>query len=404
MTYRYQAYTADKKLVDGTIEAATETLAEESLYLAGYKYVISLKATRPRITIASVLPTLFGVKPQDVIEFSRQLATFVESGVSLYSALELVGEQITKPALRTVVSAIAQELQGGSSFSQAVSHYPSAFSYSYYQIIRASEQVGNLESGLRQIADYMEKQIKIGSNIKRAMTYPAIVTVMALGISVLLVTVVLPPILGLFTSLGATLPWTTRLVIALVNFITIYKLHLLIGIIVLIAAALFYFRLPTGKLTRDKLMLKMPLIGKINVQRIMGHFCRTASMMLKAGLQLPEILEVTIHAVSSNQVVTQALTEVKEKLMEGKGLSRPMSENGLFPSTMVKMVAMGEQTGNIDTALTTLANYYEERANQSVQSLIAMIEPVLTIVMGLAVAFILVSILLPMYSVLNSLR
>ena len=128
MTYRYQVYTSDRKLVDGTIEAATEGMAEEALYLAGYKYVISLKSTRPRITIDSVLPSLFGVKPQDVIDFSRQLATFVASGVSLYMALELVAEQLTKPALKKIVSAVAQELQGGSSFSQAVSKYPAAFS------------------------------------------------------------------------------------------------------------------------------------------------------------------------------------------------------------------------------------------------------------------------------------
>jgi type IV pilus assembly protein PilC len=136
----------------------------------------------------------------------------------------------------------------------------------------------------------------------------------------------------------------------------------------------------------------------------MGHFCRTASMMLKAGLQLPEILEVTIHAVSTNQVVNQALTEVREKLMEGQGLSHPMAENKLFPPTMVKMIAMGEQTGNIDTALTTLATYYEEKANQSIQALIATIEPVLTVLMGLGVAFIMVAILLPMYSVLRSIH
>ena len=404
MTYRYQAYTLDKKLVDGTIEAASEAMAEEALYLAGYKYVISLKAARPRITIDSVLPTFFGVKPQDVIDFSRQLATFVGSGVSLYMALELVGDQITKPAFKRIITAVAQELQGGSSFSQAISHYPAAFSYSYYQIIKASEQAGDLESGLRQIADYMEKQLKIGSNIRRAMAYPAIVIVMAIGVSVLMVTIVLPPILGLFKSVGANLPWTTKIVIAVVDFISAYKLPLLIGIVALVAAIYFYFRTAAGKRTMDKMMLRMPLIGKINVQRIMGHFCRTASMMSKSGLQLPEILEVTIHAVSSNQVVSQALTEVREKLMEGKGLSRPMSENSLFPSTMVKMITMGEQTGNIDMALTTLANYYEEKSNQSIQALIAMIEPVLTVLMGLAVAFIMVAILLPMYSVLRSIH
>ncbi|MBN1643729.1 MAG: type II secretion system F family protein [Dehalococcoidales bacterium] len=404
MTYRYQAYTASKKLVDGTIEAANETLAEEALYQAGYKYIISLKAARPRATVAALIPTLFGVKTQDVIEFSRQLATFVESGVSLHMALQLVEEQVSKQALKAIVSGLARKLQEGSSLSQALSHYPEAFPYSYYQIVRASEQAGDLEGGLRQMAEYMERQMKMNQNIRRAMAYPAIVTVMAIGVFILMMTLVLPPILGLFSSLGASLPWTTKLIIAIVGFFTDYKLQIFIAIVVIIAAIVIYLRFPSGKLMMDKLKLHLPFIGKIVVQRTMGHFCRTTSMMLRSGLQLPTIMDIMIQTVSTNQIVSRALTEVRDKLVEGQGMSRPMSENPLFPKTMVRMIAMGEQTGNIDTALSTMAVFYEERANQNVQSLISMIEPTLTIVMGLCVAFILVSILMPMYSVLNSLR
>jgi len=278
------------------------------------------------------------------------------------------------------------------------------FSNSYCQVIRASEQAGDLEGGLRQIADYMEKQMKILSSIRHATAYPAVVTVMAVGIFILMVTLVLPPILRLFTSLGANLPWTTKLVISFVGFFSTYKLELLIGVIALISAFAVYSRLPSGKLALDQLKLRLPLIGNIIVQRNMGHFCRTASMMLKAGLQLPEIMDVAMQTVSTNRIVNQALSEVRDKLVEGQGLARPMSENALFPATMVKMIAMGEQTGNIDTALTTLANFFEERASQRIQALISMIEPTLTIILGLGVAFILISILMPMYTVLSSLR
>jgi len=404
MTYRYRAYTNDRRLVSGNIEALNETMAEQSLYQAGIKYIVSLRAEKSRPTLASLIPSLFGVKSQDIVEFSRQLASFIESGIALHAALQLVEEQTTKRALKDVIAVIGKEIRNGSSFSQAVRRFPEQFPYNYYQIIKASEHAGNLESGLRQIADYMEKQIKIRAGIRRALAYPAVVTVMAIGIFVLMITMVLPPILSLFSSLGADLPWTTRLMMGMVNFFADYLWQIAVVVVLIVFGIFIYTRLPAGKLALDKMALKLPVLSRIIIQRTMAHFCRTTNMMLRSGMQLPEIIDVATQTASSNRVIIKALSDLRLKLVEGQGLSRPMSENPLFPPTMVKMLAMGEQTGTIDEATLTLANFYEERANQSVQSLISTIEPTITIIMGLGVAFILVAILMPMYTVLSSLR
>lgn len=401
MAYRYSAYTHDKKTVQGIIDATSESAAEEALYRAGYYLVVTLKEVRHTAGLARLLPTFYGVKSQDVIDFSRQLATLVGSGISLLTALRLLQRQAAKAALKEVIARLIAELQGGSTFSQALGKYPSVFSHTYRQMIEASEQTGRLDSGLRQITEYLEKRLAIRRKTSRAMAYPALVLVVASGVFALLITVALPPLVALFTSLGAELPWTTKAVIALADLLTKYKLHLLGGALGLITLISIYLRLPAGKLTVDRLLLSMPVIGDINVQRNMGYFCRTTSMLLKAGLRLPEIIDIASQTMG-NRVIRQALSKVREKLVQGQGMSQPMAEISLFPGLMVEMVVVGENTGTMDSTLETVADFYEQSAEQRVQMLTALIEPLLTIVVGLVVIFIALSMITPLYSILKS--
>ncbi len=387
MAYQYTAYTLDKRIVQGTIDAASESTAEEALYQAGYQRILSLQEVRPGLNLEKLLPTFFGVKIQDVIDFSRQLATLIESGVTILTALQLLEGQASRAAFRKVITGLIEELRGGSSLSQALSKYPQAFSYTYCQVMKASEQAGNLEVGLRQVAGYMEKQAVTKKRVRRAMTYPAMVLLMAVGVFALLITVVLPPLVGLFTSLGAELPWMTRLLIAAADFIINYKLYLLGGILTLIIIIVGYVRLPAGKLAMDRLMLKLPVIGSINIERNMCHFCQSTSMMLKAGLRLPQIMNIVIQTVR-NRIIHQALQDIREKLVQGQGLSQPMAAISLFPQLLVEMVVVGEKTGNLDSTLATIADFYERKVDQRIDTLISMIEPTLTVFIGLVVAFI----------------
>jgi type II secretory pathway component PulF len=219
----------------------------------------------------------------------------------------------------------------------------------------------------------------------------------------LLITVALPPLVGLFNSYGAELPATTRLLMATADFIINYKFTLLWGVFILIALTIVYMRLPAGKLTIDRLKLKIPVIGAINTEQNMCHFCQVTSMLLKAGLSLPLIMDIATQT-AGNRVIRQALKDVREKLIQGQGLSQPMAANELFPRLMVEMVVVGEKTGTMDSTLATLANYYEERVDQRINTLIAMIEPVLTVVIGLVVAFIALSLITPLYSIFSSIK
>lgn len=401
MAYQFKAYTLDKRVVQGRIDAASEIMAEEALYRAGYNRVLSLKEIRPGLSLEQLIPTFFGVKAQDVIDLSRQLATLIESGVTILTALQLLEEQAFRAAFRKVIAGLIAELRGGSSLSQALSKYPQVFSYTYCQVVKAGEQAGNLEVGLRQIAGYMEKQAATKKKIRSALAYPIMVLLMAIGVFALLITVALPPLVGLFTALGTELPWTTRLLIAISGFLINYKFYLLVGVSIVVVSIIGYLRLPAGKLTMDRLMLKLPLIGPINIQRNVGHFCRTASMLLKAGLLLPQTMNIVIQTVG-NRIIRQVLREVREKLVQGQGLSQPMATIDLFPRLLVEMVSVGEKTGNLDSTLATLGDYYEQRVDQRVNTLISMIGPALTVGVGLVVAFIALSMITPLYSILEA--
>jgi type IV pilus assembly protein PilC len=403
MAYWYRAYTPDKRIVQGTIDATSESRAEEALYQAGYRHVLSIKEVQPGRGLEQLLLTLFRIKTEEVIDFSRQLATLIKSGITILTALELLERQTARAAFRKVIAGLVEELRGGSSLSQALSKYPQAFSYTYCQIIKASEQTGTLEDGLNQVASYMEKRVTMKKKVTRAMAYPTFVLLMAIGVVTLLITVVLPPLVGVFTSLGSELPWTTKMLITAADFLIAYKLYLLGGVFGLVIVIALYLRLPAGKLTIDRLMLRMPVIGSINVQRNMCHFCQTTSMLLKAGLPLPKTMDIVIQTIG-NRTIRQALRDIKEKLVQGQGLSQPMAANSLFPPLLVEMVSVGEKTGDMDSALTTLADFYEKRVDQRIDTLISMMEPILTVVAGLVVGFIAFSMISSLYSMLGSVQ
>jgi type IV pilus assembly protein PilC len=403
MAYKYQAYTSDKKIVEGTIVVASESLAEGALYRAGYQRILSLREVSPGFSLEKLLPTLFSVKAQEVIDFSSQLATLIESGISLFMALELLGKQSARKPLKKIIAGLIEEIQGGSSFSQALGHYPGTFTNTYCQTIKAGEQAGHLEAGLNQAAGYLEKQAAANRKIKRAMIYPTFVLLMAAGVSILLITVALPPLINLFKSLNAPLPWMTKLLITVATFFLDNGLYVLAGLALTIMLSFFLLRLPSVKSARDGFMLKIPVIGNIIIERSMQYFCQTAAMLLQAGLRLPMIMDIIIQT-NWNGVIRQALGRVRDSLIRGEGLSQPMAKNAVFPPLLVEMVVVGEKTGALDTALDTLADFYEKKVSRRIDSLVAMIEPVLTVIVGLVVIFIALSMITPLYSILRSMH
>ncbi|MHB8104641.1 MAG: type II secretion system F family protein [Dehalococcoidales bacterium] len=401
MIFKYKAYSPGKKMVEGRIDVASEDVAEATLYRAGFQNIISLEEATPGLE--RLMPKFSGIKSRDVIDTSNQLATLVQAGITISSALKLLEGQVTKKALKKVLRGLMEEIQAGNALSQALTLYPQVFPNTYCQIIRASEQAGTLEVGFKQAAKYLEKQEYANQKIKRAMYYPTFVLILAIGIAILLVTVALPPLINLFNSLNVPLPWMTTLLVNIANFITAHGIIVLAVIVAVIIWIFILLKNPSVKFARDKALLKIPVIGKIIIERSMGLFCQTASMLLQAGLRLPQVIEIVIQT-NRNQVIRNALINVREKLVQGEGLSQPMAENKLFPALLVEMAMVGEKTGTIDTTLGTLANFYEQEVDRKIDSLISMIEPTLTVIIGVVVIFIALSMITPLYSILKSMH
>ncbi len=402
MPYKYVAYDEYDNIVKGSIDVQDQSQAEDALANAGYT-PISLKWARPRPSMDKVFPSLYGIKSDDVINFARQLATLIEAGLTIPSALKLLQGQVEKPAFRKIIVGINEELEGGSSFSQALQKYPEAFSNVFCHIAEAGEHSGDLAQSLRQAVQHMERGEEAMKKAKKAMLYPTFVMVVALVVVVVLVTMVLPPLLEMFDKMDADVPATTAALMAITDFTGAYPLQI-IGVVVLIVfAIMMYLRRPSGIRTKDKLLLKVPLIGTIVLQSNMALFTRTASTLLAAGVPLTRIMDITTQT-AGNELIRDALAEVHEGLIQGHGLSKPMATNEIFPSLLVQMITVGEQTGTLDTSLLNVAGFYESEVNNKVDSLTGILEPIMTVGIALFVGFIALSVITPMYSVLGAME
>ncbi|MFP3975384.1 MAG: type II secretion system F family protein [Chloroflexota bacterium] len=305
MAFEYVVYAPGKGMVKGAIDVASEDMAEETLEKAGYR-VISLKPVKDGRRIRELFPTFFGVKSKDMLAFSGQLATLIESGIPLVTALHLLGEQVESKPLREVINGVIEELQGGKSFSQALASYPQVFPEIYRQIVAAGEHAGTLELGIRQAVNYIEKGAATLKKAKRALMYPAFVLVLAIGVIILLMTVALPPMLTMLTEFGAELPLPTRILLAVTGFLTAYKFYILgtvLGSVILMG---WYVSRPAGRLALDKLMLKLPVAKSITIQSNMAMFSRTVSVLTQAGLPLPQIIDIVCQT-TSNRIIREAI-------------------------------------------------------------------------------------------------
>jgi type IV pilus assembly protein PilC len=397
MEYSYVAYNRERRLVKGKLSANNEEAATNLLSYGGYQ-VLSLKQIVPFFNVGGLATGLSRVRPTEIIMFSRQLALLLESGTDIVTSLELLQNQTTSQTLKTVIGAVVSDIRGGSSLSAALSKHPRAFSQLYHRAISAGEQGGNLEEVLRQMANHIERATVTEKKIRGALRYPIIVFVVAVAVVGLLVTFVLPRFTSLYTQFGADLPLLPRLLIGLTDWFNHYGLFLLLGIAAAIGITFVYIRTSAGKTWWHSTLLKLPVFGRINLLNELSRACRTISLLFKVGVPLPEIMAVVIHG-TTNKIVAGNLTEVQQELIKGEGLGRPMSRRKLFLPLMVQMVGVGEETGNLDKTLATVAQAYEAEAEDKTSSAVALIQPMMTLVIGGVVAFIAAALVQAMYSV-----
>ncbi len=364
---------------------------------AGYQ-VIHLKQHAQFLSLDSLLAQLFPIKSTEIILFYRQLALLLESGIDIVTSLELLQSQVSNRVLKKVLGEVITELRGGNQLSTALGKHPEIFSTLCCQTLRVGEQTGDLEIMLRQIADYLEKEAAATKGIKNALMYPVMASILAIAVIGVLITYVLPSFGKLYSSLGAELPLTTKILIDAGNQLQSYGIYLLLAILIAAGLAFAYFRTEDGRYKLDKMVLRLPLIGRINHIKELARCCRSISLLFRAGLPLTEIMTMITQS-SGNRVLAKALASVQQDMLKGEGLSQPMAKNNLFLPMMVQMVKVGEETGKLDTTLLAVAQSYEAEAEDKTRSFTALIQPAMTLVIGLVIGFIALTMSSAMYSI-----
>ena len=391
MIYKYVAYNEKRELVKGKLPAATEEAATELLGYAGYQ-AISLKPYVPFFNMDKLSASLFQVRLTEIILLYRQVAMLLESGTDIAASLDLLQQQATNRALKKVLAEVTSDVRSGNQFSVALEKHPKIFPSVHCRLLSVGEQSGDLESVLRQVADYMEKEAATAKETKGALMMPAITAVIAVIVIGLLTMFILPSFAGMYESLGTELPPMALMLITLGEQARSHGMYILLAVLVLAGAVFFYIKTPGGRYNWDRMLLKLPLLGRVRQLTELARCCRSLSLLFRTGLPLPEAMSMAIQS-SGNRVLAKALGNVQQDMVKGEGLSRPMAKNKLFLPMMVQMVKVGEETGNLDVTLLAVARSYEAEAEDKIRSLIALLPPAMTLIIGGVVGLIAVTLM-----------
>jgi type IV pilus assembly protein PilC len=402
MGFRYLAYDSNGAETRGVLQVESEQTAEQMLWDRGLT-VAELKPVRSGLDLTRIFPTYFGPKKRDLIVFSNQLANLIESGIAIVPALALLADEVSSKSLRKVIRQVHEDVNSGDSITAALAKHDHVFPPIYSRMVQVGERTGNLALILRRLATYMEKEESVLGKIRSAMVYPIFILVMAVGVIGILMNFTLPPLLQLYDDFQAELPLPTQILLWTTNILLKYQGLILAGIVLLVLGIALYITRPFGRRQLDLLLLKVPILGKINLQGNVARLSRTLATTLRAGLQLPESLELTSQIIG-NVILAKNLEDLRQETLQGRGIATPISQLPIFPSMLAQVVRVGEETGTLDSHLETLAQFYEEEVDRSLKTVTTLVEPLMIVLVGGIVAFVAISMILPMYSLLSSIK
>jgi type IV pilus assembly protein PilC len=338
---------------------------------------------------------------KDKVIFSRQFATMINAGVPITQSLNILKEQATVPSFRDAIADISSKVEGGSSLAGALAEHPDIFSPVYINMVKAGEAGGILDEILDRLATQQEKDAEIVSKVKGAMTYPAVIFFATMVAFVFLMTVIVPKLAVIFEGMGAKLPIYTRILLFISNSLVHYGIFIGIGLIAAGISLARYTRTPIGKRQLDTLLLKLPIFGPILVKVNVARFARTFGSLMSSGISVLDSLTVTASALN-NTVFQDGLNKIAAEVKNGKSVSEPLKELKVFPLIVGQMIAVGEETGQMDTILLKVAGFYESEVDTVISSITSIIEPILIITLGGMVGFIVISVFGPISSLSNS--
>src|SRR5690625_4006334 len=404
--YEYKARDRNGKAFTSTMEAASQRDVAAALREKGY-FVSEIKTPKTGLNAEIKLPKWLdlGSRPglRDVTLFSRQFATVINAGLPVVQSLAILQKQAEKQGMKDALKKIREDVETGLPLSNALAKFPGIFNRLYVYLVRAGEASGNLDGILERVATYQEKQSELRGKIKSALTYPVVVLVIALGVTYFLLTGIVPQFAAILDQLGGDLPVITQVLIMISDFLR-YQWWLLFGIIALLVVAfIFYYRTNHGRHVIDRMALRLPVFGPLVQKSAIASFSNTFGLLLRSGVNIIESIDIT-KGTAGNIIVEDVLEETKEAVQRGEQISNTLTRYpNVFPPLVSSMIAIGEETGAVDSMLEKIAQCYEREVDEAVSSLTAALEPMLIVFLGVIVGFIVAGMFLPMFSIIGTL-
>lgn len=405
--YEYTALDGSGKSVNGIIDADSPVAARQRLRGSGV-FPVEVKETtsKPKDLLpgsVSVSSLLKRVKPGEISIATRQLATLLGAGVPLVASLEGLVSQITNPVLKKIMAEIKRSVNEGNSLAFALADYPRVFSGVYVNMVRAGEASGSLDVVLDRLADLGEHQHALRGRFKAALAYPVFMFFVGTLVLFFLITFVIPKITPVFEEMHQTLPVPTVLLINASNFLKSFWWVILIAAVIGAIALVRLKKTPKGQYVWDEAKLRMPIFGPVNRKIALARFARTLGSLLQGGVPLISAMQI-VRNVANNVLIADVIDVAIEEIQAGKDLAGPLGQSRWFPSIVIQMIAVGEQTGELETMLDKIADTYERDVAAHIMAMTSMLEPVMILIMGLIVLFIVVSILLPIFEMNQMIR
>ncbi len=400
MFFQYKAL-KDGKTTVKKIEATSSTEVLHYLQKNGY---FPISVTKVKELNSNFLDNIIQqVNFNDIVNFTRQVAIMLNAGLTLIDSLEILKKQTTKTPLRTMIEAIDSKIKGGSSLSVALRDYKGNFSNLYIALVRSGEASGKLGEILLRLADNLEKQREFKSKLIGALVYPIIIVVGMVLVMFIMITFVLPKLLGLYKDFNVELPLSTKILIGLSDISTKFWPLILVLIVVSFFSAKKYLATKAGKKTFDQFVLKLPVFGHIISISALVESTRTLAILIAAGISILDALAIVVDS-TDNSVFQQAFLTVSQKVEKGQSMGVALDQERIFPPILVQMSLVGEQTGNLDDTLLRLSKYFEMESEMATKTMTTLIEPLILVFLGTGVGFLVMSVITPIYNLTNSFK
>jgi type IV pilus assembly protein PilC len=391
--FQYSAKDVTGRTVVGVVDAPTENEAATMLHSKGY-IVLSVKQVKGKVLSASSQK----IKLDDLVVFSRQLATMIDAGIPLVQALSILSEQVENKGLKAVVLTVRQDIEAGMSFCDALAKHPQVFSELFVNMSRAGEASGMLDEVLDRLASYLEKTASLQRKVNSSLVYPAVVISMAFLITAVLLIKVVPTFKGIFDMLGGQLPLPTQILIMISDIVRKYFFLAVIAIGALVYAFKWYISTPKGNYNFDAFQLKVPVLGTLFQKVAVAKFSRTFSTLVRSGVSVLNALDI-VGKTSGNKVVEEAVAGCRTAVRDGEPIATPLQRSKVFPPLVCRMIGVGEQTGQLEKMLTKIADFYDDQVDAAVAGMTSLIEPLVIALLGVLIGGIVIALFLPIFKI-----